>query len=122
KDLRLCRRADDGGTTATAADPDEIATAIADAGYSGDIGHKVAKALADSLREAIFASAVLLTEGPTDTALVEGIAESQGGLDADGVAVAECGSKHNMGIAIAILRQLGIPFFALFDGDAAKGN
>ena len=91
---------------------------MAEAGYSGDIAHKVARALAVSLREAIFASAVLLTEGPTDTAVLEGIAEGQGGLDADGVAVADCGSKEKMGVAIAILGQLKIPFFAFFDADA----
>ena len=119
KKLRLCRRDERGGTDATAASPTVIEEAIAEAGYSGDIAHRVAKALAESLREAIFASAVLLTEGPTDTAVLQGIADTQGGLDADGVAVANCGSKHNMGIAVAILRQLGIPFFAFFDADAA---
>lgn len=119
KDLRLCRRDEQGGTDATAANPAAIEEAITEAGYSGDIAHKVAKALAESLREAIFASAVLLTEGPTDTAVLQGIADTQGGLDADGVAVADCGNKHSMGIAIAILRQLGIPFFAFFDADAA---
>lgn len=118
KDLRLCRRDEQGGTDATAANPAAIAQAIAEAGYSGDIAHKVARALAVSLREAIFASAVLLTEGPTDTAVLQGIAESQGGLDADGVALADCGSKEKMGVAIAILRQLKIPFFAFFDADA----
>ncbi len=119
KNLRLCRRDEQGGTTVTAANPAAIEGAIAEAGYSGDIAYKVAKALAEGLREAIFARAVLLTEGPTDTAFLQGIADTQGGLDTDGVAVAGCVNKNSMGIAIAILRQLGIPFFAFFDADAA---
>lgn len=119
RELRLCRRDAQGGTGTTAANPAAIEAAIAEAGYSGDIAYRVSRALAEGLREAIFARAVLLTEGRTDTAVLQGIADEQGGLDADGVAVAECGSKSSMGIAIAILRQLGIPFFALFDADAA---
>jgi predicted ATP-dependent endonuclease of OLD family len=79
-------------------------------------------ALASNLREAIFAQGVLLCEGPTDAAVLQGVADSQGGLDKDGVAVADCGSKRNVGFAIAILKQLEIPFFVLFDGDASGKN
>jgi predicted ATP-dependent endonuclease of OLD family len=120
--LRLCRRGDAGGTTCIAAEPDKIEVAIADAGYSGDVANKVAGTLALSLREAIFARSVLLTEGPTDTAMLHGVADGQGGLDREGIAVADCGTKSNLGPAIVILKQLGIPFFVLFDGDADDGS
>lgn len=119
--LRLCRRGSEGGTRCVAADPAEIERAIADAGYQGDLADKVANTLRLSLREAIFARAVLLTEGPTDSAVLRGVADRQGGLDRDGVAVADCGTKSNLGPAIVVLNQLGIPFLALFDADAEGG-
>lgn len=122
RDLRLCRRDSAGGTSCVAADADAIAEAIAGAGFTGEIANRVEAALATNLREAIFASVVLLCEGPTDAALLEGVAALQGGLDRDGVGLAHCGSKSSVGIAISILNQLQIPFFALFDADAANQN
>ena len=35
---------------------------------------------------------------------------------------ASCGNKQKVCIAIAILKQLEIPFFALFDADAEAAN
>ena len=119
-DLRLCRRVPDGGSACVAADPEAISTAISTVGYTGNTAESVTKALAENLREAIFARAVLLCEGPTDAAVLEGIADLQGGLDADWVAIAPCGGKAHMMIAVAILAQLEIPALALFDADAAK--
>lgn len=120
RDLRLCRRDVRGGTACVAADPEAVAAAITDAGFTQEIARRVEAALAVSLREAIFAGAVLLCEGPTDVALLEGVAARQGGLDRDGIAIADCGSKSAIVIAIGILDQLEIPYFALFDADAAN--
>jgi putative ATP-dependent endonuclease of the OLD family len=120
RDLRLCRRDAQGGTACVAADPDAVTSAITEAGFTGAIANSVEAALAISLREAIFARAVLLCEGPTDAALLEGVAALQGGLDRDGIAIADCTSKSAIGIAIGILDQLEIPYFALFDADAAN--
>lgn len=108
-DLRLCRRNSSGGTTCVAADADAIRTAIKDAGFTRDVANSVEAALATNLREAIFAQGVLLCEGPSDAALLEGLAEIQGGLDRDGVAIASCGNKQKVCVAIAILKQLEIP-------------
>jgi hypothetical protein len=119
-DLRLCRRLADGRTSCVSADPDAISAAIESVGYGKETATSVEKALAESLREAIFARSVLLCEGDTDAAVLEGLAETQGGLDAEGVAVAPCGTKAAVIIAIAILSQLDIPLLALFDADAAK--
>ncbi len=120
RDLRLCRRDAQGGTNCVAADPHAVTKAITDAGFSGEIANRVEAALATSLREAIFAGSVLLCEGSTDTALLEGVAALQGGLDRDGVALVECGSKQAVVIAIGILDQLKIPYFALFDADTVN--
>ncbi len=120
--LRLCRRDASQGTCIATADQEAIEAAITEAGYGRDLSHKINMALADTLREAIFARAVLLTEGPSDAALLRGVAEIQGGLDRDGVALAPCENKQSMGVAIAVLSQLEIPFFAFFDADAGNGT
>jgi putative ATP-dependent endonuclease of the OLD family len=121
-DLRLCRRNAQGGTDCVAADPDAVTKAITEAGFTGEIANRVEAALATSLREAIFAAAVLLCEGPTDAAVLAGVAALQGGLDRNGIAIADCTSKSSVAIAIGILDQLKIPYFALFDADKANQN
>ncbi len=120
--LLQSRRDSSAGTTCVATDADAIQAAIGEAGFTGDVANSVEAALATNLREAIFAQGVLLCEGLTDAAVLGGIAERQGALDRDGIAIAACGNKRNVCIAIAILQQLEIPFFALFDGDAAAKN
>ena len=121
-DLRLCRRGLEESMSCVAADAGAIAAAIADAGYETDAAKRVERALADSLREAIFARAVLLCEGPTDVPVMEGVGDLAGGFDSDGVAVAKCSSKSALIIAVAILKQLDVPFLALFDGDATPAK
>ena len=118
-DLRLCRRIDGGGTTCVAADPTAIEAAVAASGYPTGTAERVERALAENLREAIFARAVVLCEGASDRATLEGVGDLQGGLDRDGVAVAHAGGKSSLIVAIAILAQLEIPFVALFDADVA---
>jgi putative ATP-dependent endonuclease of OLD family len=46
------------------------------------------------------------------------VADLDGGFDQAGVAVATCWGKEVIPLAFAILRQLKIPTFILFDGDA----
>jgi predicted ATP-dependent endonuclease of OLD family len=121
-DLRLCRRVGDGGTTCVAADPEAITAAIAESGYSTDAGQRVKRALAESLREAIFARSVILCEGVSDQGVLTAVGDLQGGLDRDGVAIASMGdTKSALIMAVAILRQLNIPFIALFDADKGGG-
>ena len=117
-DLRLCGRTEEGATSCVAADPEAIAAAVADSGYDTDTGSRVKRALAESLREAIFARVVILCEGSSDEGLLTAIGDLQGGLDRDGVAIAQTNdTKSALIIAVAILRQLKIPFLALFDAD-----
>jgi putative ATP-dependent endonuclease of the OLD family len=122
RDLRLCRRDAQGGTSCVAANPDAVTAAIAESGFTGEIANRVEAALAASLREAIFAAAVLLCEGPSDAALLEGVAALQGGLDREGIAIADCTSKSAVAIAIGVLEQLRIPYYALFDCDKGAQN
>src|SRR5690606_38480573 len=71
------------------------------------------------LSTALFAERALLVEGPTEAAVLYGIADRStvGHLEANGVAIVWDGGKSGIPLAHAILSALGIPAYALFDGD-----
>lgn len=86
---------------------------------------KVAITMRRTLSEAVFGHAVLLVEGRTDAALLRGVADREGGFDAMGVAVVQVGGKTNLAVAFAILEELGVPSYLVFDGDRGverRGN
>lgn len=76
----------------------------------------------NELRDALFGTAVLLVEGATDRAVIEGVANKSRPLTVNGVEVAVAGSKPQLYLPQAILRQLGIPNFVLFDSDAGSSG
>lgn len=57
---------------------------------------KVAITLRRTLSEAVFAHTVVLVEGWTDAALLQGLADREGGFDSMGIAVIEVGGKMNL--------------------------
>lgn len=70
------------------------------------------------LPEALFSEAVVLVEGDTDRAVIEGCGEHDNQLlSVDGIVVAEVGGKPILLLPCAILTLLGIPCFIVFDGD-----
>jgi putative ATP-dependent endonuclease of OLD family len=70
------------------------------------------------LPEALFGEAVILVEGDTDRAVLEGCGEHDGDLlSVDGIVVAEVGGKDILLLPYAILTLLGIPCLVVFDGD-----
>ncbi|WP_158588107.1 ATP-dependent nuclease [Actinomadura logoneensis] len=71
-----------------------------------------------TIPEAMFARAVILVEGPTDKGVLEGCAMRDDPLNRDGIMVAAVNGKQNMHLPFAILTSLGVPCFAVFDGDA----
>jgi predicted ATP-dependent endonuclease of OLD family len=79
----------------------------------------LARTLSEQFRETFFAKSVLLTEGPSDAAVLETAAEllGLGSLAADGVVITNVGGKGSQPVALAILDALGIPTFCVFDGD-----
>lgn len=117
ENLRILRRGSNLATSHVSADSERVAKILTDAGLDGDPPGKMRKTLAASLGEAVFARAVLLCEGPTDAALIEAVAELDGGFDRIGIAVAPCWGKSVIPLAFAILRQLEIPTYIFFDGD-----
>jgi predicted ATP-dependent endonuclease of OLD family len=74
---------------------------------------------ASKLPEALFSSAAVLVEGGTEKAVFEGIAEKAAltSLLSRGIAVVDLGGKSNIMLAHAILTELGIPCYVVFDGD-----
>ena len=73
-----------------------------------------------TLAAALFADRVLLVEGTTEGAVFYGVGDktSPGSLEAAGLEITPTGSKTNIPLAHTILTKLGIPTFAMFDGDA----
>ncbi len=76
------------------------------------------------LPEALFASAAVLVEGTTDRAILEGCGQRPGQepLSISGIVVAETGGKENLYLPYAILSELGIPCYVVFDGDRDCGD
>lgn len=79
---------------------------------------QVAAACLNSLSEAMFAEKVVLVEGETDQAIIEGCAEhDHTPLSVEGIVVAPAGGKPSLILSHAVLTLLGIPCYILFDGD-----
>lgn len=81
----------------------------------------------NTLPIALFAEKVILTEGTTDCAVIEGVAERNGHapLNVDGISVVSVGSKSSMLLPTAILDLFEIKRYLVFDGDKgseARGN
>lgn len=73
----------------------------------------------NQLSIALFANRVLLVEGTTESSVFYGIGDrnSLGSLEAAGISIVPAGSKSTIPLAHAILSSMGIPVYALFDGD-----
>ncbi len=76
--------------------------------------------LGGALREALFASAVVLTEGVGDVGVLSAESQHRGvDLEAKGVVMAPLGGKGLLPLAIVILSLLGIRHYIVFDADDA---
>lgn len=87
----------------------------------GAVRSRLDNACLNEIRDAMFAASVLIVEGTTDRAVIEGIAEVSAPLSSLGVEVAVANSKEQILLPAAILRRLGIPHFILFDADKDCG-
>ncbi|MGW8396402.1 ATP-dependent nuclease [Streptomyces lydicus] len=83
---------------------------------------QIGAAILNRLSEALFASAVVLVEGDTDKAVLEGCAARDGApLTVEGIHIAEAGNKSAIYLSHAILTLLGIPCYVIFDADSGVG-
>jgi putative ATP-dependent endonuclease of OLD family len=77
-------------------------------------------ALDAALREAFFASAIVLTEGVSDVGMLSAEAERAGvDLEARGIVMSSTYWKGQLPLALTILELLKIKNYAIFDGDTS---
>ena len=74
----------------------------------------------NQLAVALFANRALVVEGTTECAVFYGIGDktSPGSLEAVGISIVPVGGKTLVPLAHAILTEIGIPVYALFDADS----
>lgn len=86
---------------------------------AGQIERQLDGIVTSRLAVALFASCVLLVEGDTEVAVLYGIGdrEAKGLFESKGLSIVSAGGKGGIPLAHAILTSLGIPTYALFDGD-----
>ncbi|SKA95796.1 Predicted ATP-dependent endonuclease of the OLD family, contains P-loop ATPase and TOPRIM domains [Agreia bicolorata] len=73
-----------------------------------------------TLAIALFASRALLVEGTTEAAVLYGVGDKRavGALESRGIAIVPVSGKTSLPLAHAILTEIGIPTYAMFDGDS----
>lgn len=75
------------------------------------------------LCEGFFAQKVILVEGVTDKAILEGVYKAQGRDNiSEGIVIISADGKTKMDKPFYIFNKLGIPTYAVFDSDANSGD
>ncbi len=75
------------------------------------------------LCEGFFAQKVILVEGVTDKAILEGVYKAQGRDNiSEGIVIVSADGKTKMDKPFYIFNKLGIPTYAVFDSDANGGD
>lgn len=112
--LRLLRRRPGCSTTVSQVSPEESGKL---SGAREQI--KLLTEWGNDRSEALFASAVLLVEGPGDRIAAHGVASRNPMLDLDGqnLSISDCGGKSSIPFHAALCRALGVPVCALYDDD-----
>ncbi|HEX7299719.1 MAG TPA: AAA family ATPase [Solirubrobacteraceae bacterium] len=103
----------------TRATTDRVAARVREAYDPERIRIRIRMTLRRQVAEAVFAKAAVIAEGDSDVGLLHGLAERGDGegLDALGIAVVKGHGKRQLLIPWAILTELGIPCYVVFDGD-----
>lgn len=88
-------------------------------GHFDNVKSRLPAIAATTLSEALFSHGAVLVEGSSDKAVIEGLAESSTvrSLLTHGVTVVDMNGKSNLMLGHAILTELGIPCYLVFDGD-----
>ena len=128
--IRLLRKADHAAgkprvTRAVKAELDAVAEELWIAAdkqgnkFTGDtLRPRLQAIMTPWVNEGFFADVAVLVEGEDDRAAILGVAKSlKHDFDSDGIAVIPCMGKHNLDRPLVIFRRLGIPVYAVWDGD-----
>jgi putative ATP-dependent endonuclease of the OLD family len=106
----------------TRATVDGVATRLEGVVDSAEVALRIRMTLRRKLAEAVFSRAAVIVEGHSDAGFLQGLADRTGGFDADGIAVVFGMGKSQILVPWAILNELGIPTFLVFDGDAGRAD
>jgi hypothetical protein len=96
-----------------------VAAKLAGIVDGSEVAWRTSTTLRRTLSEAVFAQAVLVVEGVSDAALLAGAADRDGGFDGAGIAIVQANGKTTIPMVWAILAELGIPTYTVFDGDSS---
>ena len=97
---------------------DEVKQALDGIISPAAVERQIKEILTGQLSEAIFSKGVIIVEGSTEVATLQGVAErSNQYLEVHGISVVGVGGKTNIALTHAILKSLGIPTYAIFDAD-----
>jgi predicted ATP-dependent endonuclease of OLD family len=108
------------GISVSASTLDDVKTLLSAGGVKTDVvDRQLDGTVSARLPVALFSNRVLIVEGTTEVSVIEGLADraSAGRLATLGIAMVDVGGKSNIPLAHAILTSLGIPTYAMFDGD-----
>lgn len=83
-----------------------------------DISSTWSNVILKDLAEALFASGVVLCEGPDDAAVIVGASSHSTSLHVAGISVASAGGKSDLFLPHAVLTAFGIPVMVVFDNDS----
>ena len=131
-DIRVVRKSFPGpgqpGTTfVRSATLDAVAKEIEEATDAGNeftaetLKPRLQSVMTSIVNEGFFADVVVLVEGDSDRAAIEGAARAmKHNFVADGIAVIPCSGKDNLDRPLIIFRGLGIPTYVVWDGDKTK--
>ena len=131
-DIRVVRKSFPGpgqpGTTfVRSATLDAIAKELEEATDTGNeftaesLKPRLQSVMTPIVNEGFFADVVVLVEGDSDRAAIEGAARAmKHNFVAAGIAVIPCSGKNNLDRPLIIFRGLGIPTYVVWDGDKTK--
>jgi putative ATP-dependent endonuclease of the OLD family len=105
--------------TVHAATIDGVKQKLNDVLDAATVDRQLDGSVTNRLAVALFAHRVLIVEGTTDAAIFHGIGDRTaiGSIEASGLSIVDAGGKTSIPLAHAILASLGIPVYAMFDGD-----
>lgn len=114
-------------TTCTATRFEALIEQLGEAGIVGATTESIQARLAStfdrSRADGVFASVVVLVEGPSEQMALPVYADAHGfDLDAENVAVVSAGGKTGIPTLYRIFKGLGIPTYVVWDGDRTTGE
>lgn len=117
---RFTRRRTDGKRVVSFADVAKVAARLRELLPADQIPRRIKMTLERQIAEAVFADVAVLVEGKTDAGLLAGAADRTGGFEARGIALVNVEGKAKLPVAAAVLGELGIPTYVVFDADQGK--